>query len=155
MITDFYLILSFMFCCVNVIFLFFIDLYPVGVYNGCSVLKNNYIFMIMCILMRGCMLMSKECERCKKLVHRSDDEKNSYIKRLNRIEGQVRGINKMVEDDRYCDDIMIQISAVSSALKSLGQEILLNHMKTCMVDDINNKKYDTIDEVMELCRRMM
>lgn len=101
------------------------------------------------------MLMSKECERCKKLVHRSDDEKNSYIKRLNRIEGQVRGINKMVEDDRHCDDIMIQISAVSSALKSLGQEILLNHMKTCMVDDINNKKYDTIDEVMELCRRMM
>lgn len=99
--------------------------------------------------------MSKECERCKKLVHRSDDEKNGYIKRLNRIEGQVRGINKMVEDDRYCDDIMIQISAVSSALKSLGQEILLNHMKTCMVDDINNKKYDTIDEVMELCRRMM
>ena len=61
----------------------------------------------------------------------------------------------MVEDDSYCDDIMIQISAVSSALKSLGQEILLNHMKTCMVDDINNKKYDTIDEVMELCRRMM
>ena len=103
----------------------------------------------------GCMLMNKECERCKKLVHRSDDEKNSYIKRLNRIEGQVRGINKMVEDDRHCDDIMIQISAVSSALKSLGQEILLNHMKTCMVDDINNKKYDTIDEVMELCRRMM
>lgn len=101
------------------------------------------------------MLMNKECERCKKFVHRSDDEKNSYIKRLNRIEGQVRGINKMVEDDRYCDDIMIQISAVSSALKSLGQEILLNHMKTCMVDDINNKKYDTIDEVMELCRRMM
>ncbi len=99
--------------------------------------------------------MNKECERCKKFVHRSDDEKNSYIKRLNRIEGQVRGINKMVEDDRYCDDIMIQISAVSSALKSLGQEILLNHMKTCMVDDINNKKYDTIDEVMELCRRMM
>ena len=99
--------------------------------------------------------MSKECERCKKLVHRFDDEKNGYIKRLNRIEGQVRGINKMVEDDRYCDDIMIQISAVSSALKSLGQEILLNHMKTCMVDDINNKKYDTIDEVMELCRRMM
>lgn len=103
----------------------------------------------------GMNVMSKECERCKKLVHRTDDEKNNYIKRLNRIEGQVRGINKMVEDDRHCDDIMIQISAVSSALKSLGQEILLNHMKTCMVDDINNKKYETIDEVMELCRRMM
>ena len=99
--------------------------------------------------------MSKECDRCKKLVYRSDEEKQSYIKRLNRIEGQVRGINKMVDEDRHCDDIMIQISAVSNALKSLGQEILLNHMKTCMVEDINNKKYDTIDEVMDLCRRMM
>ena len=61
----------------------------------------------------------------------------------------------MVQDDRHCDDILIQISAVSSALKSLGQEILLNHMKTCVVDDIKNDKPDTIDEVMELCRRLI
>ncbi|MGN0993166.1 MAG: metal-sensing transcriptional repressor, partial [Bacilli bacterium] len=93
--------------------------------------------------------------RCKRLVHRSDDVKHDYVKRLNRIEGQVRGISKMICEDRHCDDIMVQISAVNNAMKSLGQEILLNHMKTCMVDDINNKKYETIDEVMELCRRMM
>lgn len=99
--------------------------------------------------------MTKESDRCKKLEHRTFDEKHNYVKRLNRIEGQVRGINKMIEEDRHCDDILIQISAVNSALKSLGQEILANHMKTCMVEDINNKHYETIDEVLELWRRMM
>ncbi|MGM9879032.1 MAG: metal-sensing transcriptional repressor [Bacilli bacterium] len=99
--------------------------------------------------------MSKESDRCKRSVHRSCEEKGNYVKRLNRIEGQVRGISKMIGDDRHCDDILIQISAVNNAIKSLGQEILLNHMKTCMIDDINNKNYETIDEVMELCRRMM
>lgn len=97
----------------------------------------------------------KESDRCKGLVHRSNDVKHDYVKRLNRIEGQVRGISKMICEDRYCGDIMVQISAVNNAMKSLGQEMLLNHMKTCMVDDINNKKYETIDEVMDLCRRMM
>lgn len=99
--------------------------------------------------------MVKESDKSRKLVHRAEEEKHNYIKRLNRIEGQVRGINKMIKEDRYCDDILIQISAVNSALKSLGQEILLNHMKTCMVEDINNKHYEIIDEIMELCRRMM
>ena len=99
--------------------------------------------------------MAKESDRCTKLLHRTEEEKHNYIKRLNRIEGQVRGINKMIEEDRHCDDILIQISAVNSALKSLGQEILVNHMKTCMVEDINNKHYETIDEVLELWRRMM
>lgn len=100
-------------------------------------------------------VMIKESDGCKGLVHRSDDVKHDYVKRLNRIEGQVRGISKMICEDRYCGDIMVQISAVNNAMKSLGQEMLLNHMKTCMVDDINNKKYETIDEVMDLCRRMM
>ena len=99
--------------------------------------------------------MSKEENRCIRKTHRTTAEKDDYVKRLNRIEGQIRGINKMVQDDRHCDDILIQISAVSSALKSLGQEILLNHMKTCVVDDIKNDKLDTIDEVMELCRRLI
>lgn len=99
--------------------------------------------------------MAKESDRCKKIVHRSLDEKNDYIKRLNRIEGQVRGISKMIDGDRHCDDILIQISAACNALKSLGQEILLNHMKTCMVDDISAGNIDTIDEIMELCKRMM
>lgn len=97
--------------------------------------------------------MSKESDRCYKLQHRSEEEKKNYIKRLNRIEGQVKGINKMITEDRHCDDILIQISAVKKAIESLGREILENHMKTCLIDDINNKKYESIDEVIELFRR--
>lgn len=90
----------------------------------------------------------------KKIKKRTGKEKNNYIKRLNRIEGQINGITKMVEEDRYCDDILIQISAASSALKALGNEILLNHMKTCMIEDINNGNLESIDEVMSIYRRL-
>lgn len=96
-----------------------------------------------------------EKDRCKKTKHRSIEEKNNYIKRLNRIEGQIKGISKMVEEDRHCDDILIQISAVNNAIKSLGSEILLNHMKTCMIEDINNGNLESIDEIMELSKRLL
>ncbi len=96
--------------------------------------------------------MNKEKE--KKQIIRTKEEKQNYIKRLNRAEGQIKGIKKMIEEDRECDDIMIQISAVNNALKSLGQEVLLNHMKTCMVEDINNKHYETVEEIMKLLIRM-
>lgn len=86
---------------------------------------------------------------------RSDEDKKSYKKRLNIIAGQINGINKMIEEDRHCSDILIQISAVDKALKVLGQEILENHMKTCMVNDIKEGKYSSIDEVMYLCRKLI
>lgn len=88
-------------------------------------------------------------------VIRDDEEKKGYKKRLNIISGQVNGISKMIEDDRHCAEILIQISAVDKALKKLGQEMLENHMKTCMVDDIKNGKYESIDEVMDLCRKLI
>lgn len=94
-----------------------------------------------------------ECDKCHKLKHREEDIEVNYIKRLNRIEGQVRGISKMITDNRHCDDVLIQISAVKKSLESLGREILENHMKTCMVDDIKNNKFETIDEVIKLIRR--
>ena len=90
-----------------------------------------------------------------KVIIRTNSEKANYKKRLNIISGQINGINKMLEEDRYCSDILIQISAVDKALKKLGQEILENHMKTCMVEDIKNNKIDTIDEVMDLCRKLI
>lgn len=96
--------------------------------------------------------MNKEKEKKQRI--RTKEEKQNYIKRLNRAEGQIKGIKKMIEEDRECDDIMIQISAVNNALKSLGQEVLLNHMKTCMVEDINNKHYETVEEIMKLLIRM-
>lgn len=97
----------------------------------------------------------KEKEKCTIKVHRTEEQNIIYTKRLNRIEGQVRGINKMINTDRHCDEILIQIAAVTKSLKSLGQELLENHMKTCMVNDIKNNNLDSIDEVMELFRKLV
>lgn len=91
----------------------------------------------------------------KKITNRNQEDKINYIKRLNRIEGQVRGITKMVDDDRYCNDILIQVAAVSKALKSLGEEILENHMRSCMIEDIKNSHYESIDEVMSFVRKLV
>ena len=72
-----------------------------------------------------------ECIRKK---HRRAEEKKNLTKRLNIIEGQVRGVKDMVLEDRYCDEIRIQISAINKSLKSLGTEMLKNHLQTCIVD---------------------
>ena len=99
--------------------------------------------------------MTRERDRCTKVVHMSTDEKRKYTIRLNRIEGSIRGINKMISEDRHCDELLIQIAAVTKSLKSLGQELLHNHMKTCMVDDIKKENYESIDEVMDLFRKLV
>ena len=69
--------------------------------------------------------MSKECFRTKK---REEEDKKNFISRLNKIAGQVKGIAKMIEEDRYCDDVLIQLSAVDKAIKSLANKILDDHM---------------------------
>ena len=61
----------------------------------------------------------------------------------------------MIEEDRYCDDILIQISAINKSLKSLGNEMLKSHLSTCVVDDIKNNNYESIDEVMDLFRKLV
>lgn len=96
-----------------------------------------------------------EKTRCTLTKHRTKEQNENYTKRLNRIEGQVRGINKMINTDRHCDEILIQIAAVTKSLKSFGQELLENHMKTCMVNDIKKDQLETIDEVMELFRKLV
>ena len=99
--------------------------------------------------------MIKEKNRCTLKQHRTEEENKTYSIRLNRIEGQIKGINKMINTDRHCDEILIQIAAVTKSLKSLGQELLQNHMKTCMVNDIKNDQLETIDEVMDLFRKLV
>lgn len=80
--------------------------------------------------------------------------KKTLETRLKTIEGQVRGIRQMVEDDRYCGDILIQISAISESLKSIGNIILKNHLETCVATEIKNNNYEIIDEVIDLIRRI-
>lgn len=89
-----------------------------------------------------------------KLKHREKEEKVKLMKRLNVIEGQVRGVKQMIEEDRYCDDVLIQISAIQSSLKSLGNAILKNHLSTCVVEEIKNDKLEVIDDIIDLFGRL-
>jgi len=85
---------------------------------------------------------------------RTKDEKQAIVNRLKRIEGQVRGIQKMVEEDRYCVDILVQISAIQSALKQTGFTITERHMKHCVTDSIKNGEgQEAIDELMTVLKQ--
>lgn len=76
------------------------------------------------------------------------------VRRLRIISGQISGIEQMIINDRYCDNILIQILSTTNALKSLGNEILKSHMKTCMVKDIKDEKYEVIDDVLDLFSKL-
>ena len=95
----------------------------------------------------------KEC--CHKKKERSDKEYKDLIHRLNRIEGQVRGIKKMVESDTYCTDILVQVSAVNAALNSFNKVLLANHIRTCVANDIRDGKEETIDELVATLQKLM
>jgi len=86
---------------------------------------------------------------------RQAELKNELTKRLNRIEGQVRGVNKMIQDDKYCDHIMIQIVAIKSALDSVSKKVLENHMRTCLPRDMANNQDEIIDELITTIGRMV
>ena len=86
---------------------------------------------------------------------RGVDEKKDLITRLNRIEGQVRGIRTMVEEDRYCVDIVTQVSAVQSALNGFNKELLARHIKTCVSDDIQAGNEEAVDELCDLLKKLM
>ena len=77
------------------------------------------------------------------------------INRLNRIEGQVRGIKRMLEQDAYCTDILIQVSAVNAALNSFNKELLAKHIRTCVAEDIRQGKDETIDELVVTLQKLM
>ena len=96
------------------------------------------------------------CEHCaQKKKHRDDDEYKKLLNRLSRIEGQIRGIRKMVESDAYCTDILVQVSAVSAALNAFNKELLSNHIHTCVANDIREGKDETIDEFCETLKKLM
>lgn len=95
--------------------------------------------------------MEQTC--CTKKTKRSSEEKQRIISRLNRISGQVNGIAKMVENDAYCNDVLVQLSAVKNSVKSLSSYILENHLYTCVSRDLENGELDTIDELISLFKR--
>lgn len=92
-----------------------------------------------------------ECN-CKTKV-RTEEEKKKLISRINIISGQMNGIKKMIEENRYCDDILIQLSAIDKSIKSLANLILENHMNTCLVEDIKKGNYDIINQIVDLFKK--
>ncbi len=90
---------------------------------------------------------------CNKKTKRNDDEKKLIINRLNRIGGQIKGITKMVEEDAYCNDVLVQLSAVKNSIKSLSTHILENHLFTCVARDLEKGDLNTIDEIISLFKR--
>lgn len=101
------------------------------------------------------MDQEKECCCSHKTKERSDKEYRDLLNRLSRIEGQVRGIRKMVETDAYCTDILIQVSAVNAALNSFNKVLLANHIRTCVAEDIREGKEETIDELVLTLQKLM
>ena len=99
-------------------------------------------------------MSEKEC-CCHKTKARSETEYKDLIMRLNRIEGQIRGIKGMVERDAYCVDILTQVSAASAALNSFTKVLLASHIKTCVAQDIREGKDETIDELVSTLQNLM
>lgn len=95
----------------------------------------------------------KKC--CHRIKERSEKEYKDLINRLNRIEGQIRGIKGMVEKNAYCTDILVQVSAANAALNSFNKVLLANHMKTCVVDDIRAGKEETLEELLAVLQKLM
>ena len=99
--------------------------------------------------------MEHECCSCHKLNERSAEEVRQLIHRLNRIEGQIRGIRGMVEKNIYCTDILMQVAAANAALNAFTRELLASHIRTCVAEDIRSGKDETIDELVQTLQRLM
>ena len=92
---------------------------------------------------------------CHKTKERTPEEYKSLIHRLNRIEGQIRGIKKMIENDAYCVDILVQSSAANAAINAFNKELLSKHIKTCVTQDIRNGNDETVDELVATLQKLM
>ena len=99
--------------------------------------------------------MDEPCCSCHTKKIRSEQELKDLIARLNRIEGQIRGLRGMVERDAYCIDILTQVSAASAALSSFSKVLLASHVRTCVAQDIRDGKDETIDELIGTLQKLM
>ena len=90
-----------------------------------------------------------------KTKRRNDEEYSKLMNRLNRVEGQVRGVKKMLEEEQYCVDILTQVSAIQAALNSFNKELLSSHIHSCVVSEIQNGNTEVVDELCESIKKLM
>ena len=101
----------------------------------------------------GCGPDTQGC--CHRTKERTEKEYKDLIHRLNRIEGQIRGIKGMVEREAYCPDILVQVAAANAALNSFNRVLLASHIKTCVTEDIRQGKEETVDELLATLQKLM
>ena len=94
-----------------------------------------------------------ECERTKK-DPRDNELLENLLKRLNKISGQINGVTQMIKNNRYCGDILIQISAIEAALKEVGYIIYKDHMMTCVSNDIKNDDFSSLEEAIRIAKKL-
>ncbi len=102
-------------------------------------------------------MSDKKCEHCcvHETTERDEATKKAMLTRLKKIEGQIRGLQRMVEEDAYCPDILIQVSAATSALNSFNKILMGNHLKGCVTHDIQEGNLETIDELTHVLQKLM
>ena len=91
----------------------------------------------------------------KKTRHRTPEEYKRLCNRLSRIEGQIRGIRRMLDESAYCPDILTQAAAANAALNAFSRELLSQHIRSCVVDDLQNGKDETVDELLDTMQKLM
>lgn len=101
------------------------------------------------------MSRDEVCCCMHKSKKRTEEEFKNLVNRLNRIEGQIRGIKGMVEKDAYCTDILVQVAAVNAALNAFNKELLANHIRTCVAQDIRAGKDETIEDLVKTIQKLM
>ena len=94
------------------------------------------------------------CSQLGKSTYRTEQEKKKLTRRLNVIEGQIRGIKQMIANNRYCDDVLIQIAAVYKSLQTLGNTILESHLKTCVSHEIQMGNVEILEDVLQLIKKL-
>lgn len=99
--------------------------------------------------------MEEKCCACTRKKTRTEEDKRALINRLNRIEGQIRGIRSMVEKDAYCTDVLTQASAASAALNGFAKVLLSEHIRTCVAEDVRNGNDDTLEELLNTLQKWM
>ena len=100
-------------------------------------------------------MAKKDCDSCVRHKERTEEEQKDLLTRLRKAEGQIRGIEKMVEENAYCPDILIQVSAVTSALNSFNKQLLAAHIRSCVAEDIREGKDESIDELVKVLQKLM
>ena len=137
-----------------------LDKYPAWVYNINTLMGYLYFSRIPprisgCEVWETMGTAAKTCACSARKKERSPEEIKKLIHRLNRIEGQIRGIRGMVEAGAYCPDILVQSSAVTAAVNAFNKELLASHIRTCVAQDIRSGKDDVIDELLATLQKLM